>query len=307
MSDTSDQDGGGVGIYQSSLSPDEMQAAKIVQSYLCDAATSESKNEVQEIDPATLYTVVCQEQGTLISRKGKLHELSRQAYMSAEQYFLNVRNRHFGEGHSIVKFDVRLDRIERRENSFAYKIAFRNSGDLPITMKAPDIWGRAWKEKLTIRAKGIDGTEWDVNLLGAKIENKADFPSDTISIAPRSEVVVSFLAVPTVKVKHGTYQVDTFVVTSITGASIVATMGKVSFHSDYKNPTKVIVTHPLALSAMSACLYVLLLLALPDKIGAGWTMVAMFGVPILILFALPLIVGLTIRSTSNLFYSVTNR
>ncbi|WP_157766742.1 hypothetical protein, partial [Caballeronia sordidicola] len=239
LSDTIDQDFNGVGLIESWLSPEDLKQANDIQARLCKAAQGGPKNEVERVEPATIYSVDCALDGRIKTYQGKTYELPAELCTLVDQFYIKTRNTYMRDGRALVKLDAKVTSALRQTENFLVSVTFVNSGEYAIKMFTPDRWSTDFGDRLDVGGSRVDGTdEWDVRLAGQPLVNKAEFPDEIVTIDPQQSVTFKFMAIPTRKAPRGTYQLHAVVVTGITGEGVVATMGKVDFRSDRSKPTR---------------------------------------------------------------------
>jgi len=240
LSDTIDQDFNGVGVIESRLSPDDLKQAKDIQVQLCVASEGGPKNEVEPVEPATVYSVDCVRDGQVKTSQGKTYELPAELCTLVDHFYLRTRNAYMHNGRAIVKLDAKVTSVVPQKENYLISVAFINSGQYPIKMFTPDRWSANFGDQLDVGGSRVEGKDgWNTSLAGLPLVNKSEFPEEIVTIPAGDSVTFKFLTVPEGKVPRGTYQLYALVNTGITGDGVVATMGKVNFRSDTSKPPRV--------------------------------------------------------------------
>jgi len=242
LSDTIQTEFNGAGIIENQLTSEDVKQARDIHRQLCEIADSKPATDMKRIDPPTVYSASCVQNGKKTVYQGRIDELPRELCFLMDSFYLRTRDSYARDGRAIAKLDVSVESIVRQRDGFQISVKFINSGDYPMITLPPDHWSGVWGEDLIwIHGQSADGKhKWNVDLSALPLINKADFPGDTVTIPPRSSVTYKFLTLPDEKLIAGIYSFEAQVFMSV-GAEDgpVASMGKVDFHSDRTKPTRV--------------------------------------------------------------------
>lgn len=242
LSDTIETPFSGAAVIDAQLSINDSRQARELHDELCAALSRRPQLEASNGEAVKLVSVDCVKDGKLVKYSASLGDLPLGLATSLQNFYLKTMDNYPAQGRAVARLDVGVESVVRQRDKFLVSIKFSNAGDYPMITTSPDRWSGRWGESLLwINGATTDGkSKWDADLSGLALVNGSDFSGDTLTILPRSSVTFKFLTVPRTKVKAGTYKVNARVFMSV-GADDgpVATMGKVDFHSDYKNPTKV--------------------------------------------------------------------
>ncbi|BAO86028.1 hypothetical protein [Caballeronia cordobensis] len=241
VSDAIDKEFNGAGVIDNQLSPDDVKLVKKLYAQLCELEGKKSVSRTERIDPPTLYSVMCIKDGAKNKHRGRLDELPDDLSASLDQFYLKSHRTYMFDGRAIAKLDVKVESVVREKGKFLISIRFTNGGDFPMTTISPNHWSGIWGDSLLwVRGKSLDGSnQSNFDLSGLPLVNMEEFSGETVTIPQRNSVTYKFLVMPSDKVKAGTYSFNALVFMDVGGEGPVASMGKVDFHSDYKNPTKV--------------------------------------------------------------------
>lgn len=223
----------GVGIFDNTLSPDDLKLAGEIHRRLCDAVESGPSNEVPRIDPPTMYDVDCLRGGKLASHQGPTYQLPRALFGMLVSFYSRTRDAYLRESRAVVKLDVEVANVEREKGKFLVSIRFVNGGRYPITMDTPDKWSKEMRYQLDFGGKNQDGTsKWGGGFAGMPLANQSDFPGGKAMVPAKGSVMFKFLTLPDGKVTRGTYKFNVVVNTAVDVPRVAPGLGRVDFHSD---------------------------------------------------------------------------
>jgi len=240
LSDTLTQDDiSGVGSFINQVSPDDLQNAREIHRLLCENKGHKADLSKRS-DYAIQYSATCfnGQQRTVV--QGPLFDVSTEIYQPAFQFFRHVVDTYVRGSRADVKLDVVVDSVVRQKDRLLVSIKLVNSGEYPMDTRVPRKWDEPYGLWIVCEAPEKDA-KWTVQLSGLPLFNESEYPEETVTIPPRRSVTYQFLIVPDKIMKMGTYRFNASVVMGISSDKFpVSSMGTVDFHSDYKNPHRVI-------------------------------------------------------------------
>ncbi|WP_143752262.1 hypothetical protein [Burkholderia sp. SRS-W-2-2016] len=235
----------GVGIFDATLTPDDLQLVRQLHQQLCEAAVADPKDELRPIEPPTLYVVECRRDGEPVQHQGRTFELGRVLNGKLVDFFLRTRDSYLSQSRPVARLNVEVANVEREKDQFLVSIRFVNGGQYPIQMDTPDRWSTAMGYQLGFGGENEeDRTGWGGgNLAGLSLENKSEFPDGIALIPAQGSVIFKFLTLPKNRFTHGTYRFNASVNGYASAPGIAPSLGRVVFHSDYTAPTRITFSH----------------------------------------------------------------
>lgn len=247
LSDTTGMKYNGVGVIDSRLSPDDIKEIGMLKRRLCD----EQKNEIGEDQSSPIsFAVTCVDGGNKLVLQGGLGSLSRELAQDIHKFFFKLIETYGDASFPTVKLDVRVSNFERNKDGLTISVMFSNGGEYPIKVPRPDYWDTRKAFSLEVGALRIGGDgELNVQLAGTPISNESNHADQSaeqseggsivyVTIPIRSSRLFKFVVVPTTKLKQGSYDLNANV--NLTADALgFGSLGRVNFHSDRSNPTRI--------------------------------------------------------------------
>lgn len=245
----------GVGIIETQLSSDDLKEAKDIYRQICQAVGGDSSTGPQWFGEYTMFSIGCMENGQVVDHQGDLNRLPQDLSSQARRFEERIIKNYKNDARPLVKFDVAINNVQRQGHRFLVSVDFINRGLHAVRMQSPDQWQQGFPYRLSISGTRTDGDgEWDAELAGLPVENKAEFPVEEIelggekpgtflTVPPDQSVTLKFLAVPKSKVPRGTYRFSALVDASLSAKGVYPSIGRVTFISDRNKPALITFDH----------------------------------------------------------------
>lgn len=204
----------GVGVFVLNLQNRDVEELKAVAQTLCDSNIQTGGPETH--DPAATFSVVCMDEGKVVSRSGSLRLIPESFRHKVFDAPLRLSERARTEGRKLIKLDFTTESVEYKDGRYIVSVRFINSGDRWIRFKTPDQWkGTTVGGRLGVGAvsriigggkiEKAEGT-WAFGLDGQTLSNRDVFPDGIVTLRPGSSETLKFQTKPDYQATKGDFE-----------------------------------------------------------------------------------------------------
>ncbi len=199
----------GVGVFVLNLQNRDVEELKAVAQTLCDSNIQTGGPETH--DPAATFSVVCMDEGKVVSRSGSLRLIPESFRHKIFDAPLRLSERARTEGRKLIKLDFTTESVEYKDGRYIVSVRFINSGDRWIKFKTPDQWrgsttgGDLGVAPFSEIGKMSPRDDWGFPLAGVKMVNQEDFHDGIVVVNPGSSKTLKFNVLPDNNITKGEY------------------------------------------------------------------------------------------------------